>query len=247
MIKFFRKIRQTMVKENKASKYLLYAIGEIILVVIGILIALGINNWNENRKKSIEETKILISLNSEIINNQIGLTTIIEDHKFVLEKTNELSSLMNPNPKEIELEKLDTLMFAVVFLPKFNPITTILSSDKLEGIKDEKLKNKIATWKYAFDKYAFNLKITYDHYTNYMYSFISENYQIKNLKDGILLKSDQSFFDIDARSILSNSTFENHVKLRSLQEKFIYDRATELYNIQKNIIEYIKLKLGEEI
>jgi Family of unknown function (DUF6090) len=236
-----------MVKENKASKYLLYAIGEIILVVIGILIALGINNWNENRKKSIEETKILISLNSEIINNQIGLTTIIEDHKFVLEKTNELSSLMNPNPKEIELEKLDTLMFAVVFLPKFNPITTILSSDKLEGIKDEKLKNKIATWKYAFDKYAFNLKITYDHYTNYMYSFISENYQIKNLKDGILLKSDQSFFDIDARSILSNSTFENHVKLRSLQEKFIYDRATELYNIQKNIIEYIKLKLGEEI
>jgi hypothetical protein len=44
MIKFFRKIRQTTIKENKASKYLLYAIGEIILVVIGIVIALQINN-----------------------------------------------------------------------------------------------------------------------------------------------------------------------------------------------------------
>jgi hypothetical protein len=152
---------------------------------------------------------------------------------------------MNPNPKEIEMERLDTLMFAVVFLPKFNPITTILSSDKLEGIKDEKIKNKIATWKYSFDNYKDNLKFAYDHYTNYMYSFISENYPIKNLKDGLLI-SDQSFFDIDVRSILSNSTFENHVKLRSFQEKFIYDSALELYDIQKNIIENIELKLSNE-
>src|SRR6056297_2485873 len=57
MIKFFRKIRQKMLSENKFSKYLIYAIGEIILVVIGILIALQINNWNENRltkKKSFD-------------------------------------------------------------------------------------------------------------------------------------------------------------------------------------------------
>mgnify|MGYP001591841413 CR=1 FL=1 len=50
MIKFFRRIRQGLLSENKFSKYLLYAIGEIILVVIGILIALQINNWNEKRK-----------------------------------------------------------------------------------------------------------------------------------------------------------------------------------------------------
>ena len=103
MIKLFKKIRQTMIKENKTSKYLLYAIGEIILVVIGILIALGINNWNENRKQNIEEFKILVSLKNEIINNQEQLTTIIKNHKFVFEKVNELSSLMHPNPKEIKL------------------------------------------------------------------------------------------------------------------------------------------------
>ena len=50
MIKFFRKIRQNLLIENKTGKYLKYAIGEIILVVIGILIALQINNWNEQRK-----------------------------------------------------------------------------------------------------------------------------------------------------------------------------------------------------
>jgi hypothetical protein len=51
MIKFFRKIRQKLLSENKFSKYLIYAIGEIFLVVLGILIALQINNWNENRKQ----------------------------------------------------------------------------------------------------------------------------------------------------------------------------------------------------
>jgi hypothetical protein len=68
MIKFFRKIRQKMLSENRFITYLIYAIGEIVLVVIGILIALQINNWNENRKlrtqeishlKNIQEDKLL--------------------------------------------------------------------------------------------------------------------------------------------------------------------------------------------
>ena len=50
MIKFFRKIRHKLLSENRVSKYILYAIGEIVLVVVGILIALQINNWNENKK-----------------------------------------------------------------------------------------------------------------------------------------------------------------------------------------------------
>ena len=51
MINFFRKKRKKLADENKAAKYARYAIGEIVLVVIGILIALSINNWNENRKE----------------------------------------------------------------------------------------------------------------------------------------------------------------------------------------------------
>lgn len=54
MIKFFRKIRYDLMEKNKTGKYLKYAIGEILLVVIGILIALSINNWNE-QKKPIEK------------------------------------------------------------------------------------------------------------------------------------------------------------------------------------------------
>ena len=62
MLKFFRKIRQGLLTENKFGKYLFYALGEIILVVIGILIALSINNWNEGQQHKKEEQRILQEL-----------------------------------------------------------------------------------------------------------------------------------------------------------------------------------------
>ena len=66
MIKFFRKIRQKLLSENKFSKYLLYAIGEIVLVVIGILIALQINNWNENKKNERIQYESLYKLKLDL-------------------------------------------------------------------------------------------------------------------------------------------------------------------------------------
>ena len=76
MIKFFRKIRQNLLTDGKTGKpasqtgrYLKYAVGEIILVVIGILIALSINNWNENRKLKNQELKLLADIRSNLISN----------------------------------------------------------------------------------------------------------------------------------------------------------------------------------
>ena len=66
MNKFFRKIRYDLMSENKTAKYFKYAIGEIILVVIGILIALSINNWNEQRKNAIKEESALTQLKKDL-------------------------------------------------------------------------------------------------------------------------------------------------------------------------------------
>ncbi len=97
MLKFFRRIRRTLLSENKFSKYILYAIGEIILVVIGILLALQINNWNERRKvntlKKDYYNQLIIDLDKEKenINERIfilnsGITSVntyfnyLDDH-----------------------------------------------------------------------------------------------------------------------------------------------------------------------
>ncbi len=79
MIKFFRKIRQNLLLENKTGKYLKYAIGEILLVVIGILIALSINNWNQSRIDKRSESKYLNDIKKEIQNNSSVLDYYIKN------------------------------------------------------------------------------------------------------------------------------------------------------------------------
>ena len=66
MLKFFRKIRYDLMGKNKAGKYLKYTIGEILLVVVGILIALQINNWNETQKGKVKATTILEDIRSDM-------------------------------------------------------------------------------------------------------------------------------------------------------------------------------------
>ncbi|MFD2587802.1 DUF6090 family protein [Croceitalea marina] len=79
MIKFVRKIRQNLLLENKTGKYLKYAIGEILLVVIGILIALSINNWNQSRIDKRSESKYLNDIKKEIQNNNSVLDYYIKN------------------------------------------------------------------------------------------------------------------------------------------------------------------------
>jgi len=73
MIKFFRQIRQSLLSEGKTGKYLKYAFGEIILVMIGILLALQVNNWNENRKAVKAQKRLLINLYEDLGSDSIFL------------------------------------------------------------------------------------------------------------------------------------------------------------------------------
>ena len=124
MIKLFRKIRQQLLTENKFNKYLLYAIGEIILVVIGILIALQINTWNEDdKKRSLKESylkALIVDLSKDTIeiNNvlsyQIKDSLKIATHQLALTKEDaSLEDLLNIkvydwNPKITNLQRFNT-------------------------------------------------------------------------------------------------------------------------------------------
>ena len=94
MIKLFRNIRQSLIMENKTSKYLKYAIGEIVLVVIGILIALQINTWNEKRKATIEEITILKNVQEEILLDTLDISWNIEKHKQFMEEEKKLLNFL---------------------------------------------------------------------------------------------------------------------------------------------------------
>tara|TARA_R110001632_G_scaffold227288_1_gene361714 strand:- start:556 stop:1584 length:1029 start_codon:yes stop_codon:yes gene_type:complete len=80
MIKFFRKIRQNLLTENKFSKYMIYAIGEILLVVIGILIALNINNNNELKKNEQSITSSLKEIQSNLLDDIIESQNVLETY-----------------------------------------------------------------------------------------------------------------------------------------------------------------------
>jgi len=85
MIKFFRKIRQILLTENKFSKYILYAIGEIALVMIGILLALQVNNSNEQRKSKVQEIEILKGIKQDLVNDTTDISYNVRGYEFYIE------------------------------------------------------------------------------------------------------------------------------------------------------------------
>tara|TARA_R110002051_G_scaffold181774_1_gene251277 strand:+ start:49354 stop:50091 length:738 start_codon:yes stop_codon:yes gene_type:complete len=245
MINLFRKFRRQQISSKQYKKYLIYIIGEVFLVVIGILIALQINNWNEGRKMNTEKLKILVELQNEFKENQNALDRKIDLHKFISSQTDDLVNLFNPIPKKADIKKIDTLIITMAFMPEFKATTSVLNSEKLALVQDSKLKSHIADWKFSYEEYRQQIKITYDLYYNHIYPFISENYQIKNA-GGIFFESNKSFFDVDIMKILSNSAFENHVFMRSINAKSILNSATKLKEIQKIIIKNIETVIINE-
>ncbi len=85
MINFFRKIRKKLADDNKPLKYLRYGIGEIVLVVIGILIALQINNWNEQKKQSQKEHKILREIKENVETNVLIFQQAIKQQEAIIQ------------------------------------------------------------------------------------------------------------------------------------------------------------------
>ena len=81
MINLFRKIRRRLLNNGNFSRYLLYAAGEIILVVVGILIALQINNWNESRKNDKQLTQILSTIRQDLVSDTLKVRLVLDNYE----------------------------------------------------------------------------------------------------------------------------------------------------------------------
>ena len=151
MITFFRKVRQKLLTENKFSKYLLYAIGEIMLVVIGILIALQINNWNTNRKNSQFEQSILVDIELEIAANIDRLKETIDRHEQSHEATQEFIRIFEDSHKLSQAtdSTVNALLLTMDFNQTYDPtsgiVESIISSGQINYLKNKELKYLLAS------------------------------------------------------------------------------------------------------
>ncbi len=155
MIKFFRRIRYDLMEKNKTGKpawpvgrYLKYAIGEIILVVIGILIALSINNWNEDRKDKKLEQNYLLKIHKEFKKNKEQFDLIISKHKQSYNSSNWI--IENYNKPDINIDTLrkhlSVFRYSWTYNPSKSSIDAIINSGKLGVIRDNELSNKLIEW-----------------------------------------------------------------------------------------------------
>ncbi|MEP0132087.1 MAG: DUF6090 family protein [Eudoraea sp.] len=160
MIKFFRKIRQKLLTENKFSKYLFYAIGEILLVVVGILIALQVNNWNERKKDRKSEYKSYQKILSSLQKDSLELVKIIRIQDLSLESQNMFMTtdhsilLGSLGANEIDHHLLQFRNGVLSFFPRYGTYKTLLSTSGMDNIKSEKIKSLlIDLYDYKYKRY----------------------------------------------------------------------------------------------
>ncbi|NJN49872.1 MAG: hypothetical protein HC798_00130 [Polaribacter sp.] len=177
MIKFFRKIRQKLLEQNRVSKYLLYAFGEIVLVVIGILIALQVSNWNKQNEDRKLEKRYVSELILDLQKDSIFIADVREtSYQQMLSK----SKLTEYFEGQQFIEDSLIVYFGTQWkpVPKFNPITTTLDELKSTGnikvIQNSSIRRKILE--------------TYNYYTTHINN-TQERYHIQQNALGNLVMS----------------------------------------------------------
>ena len=199
MIKFFKKIRQQLLTENKFSKYLIYAIGEIVLVVIGILIALSINNWNENSKRLKTEKQLFENLITSLKKDSTDISQIIDYQSKSYELQNRMiNSSISEFTHSLSKEEISENIFILYtggysFFPKYGVYSSIVSSKGIDFIKSEKIKSQlIDLYDFQYKRYESIDKILDAKFQDALYPFLS-----KELKFQVGYNSEYSLINID--------------------------------------------------
>jgi len=239
MIKLFRNIRQNLIMENKTSKYLKYAIGEIVLVVIGILIALQINNWNQDRLATIEEHNIYKNLNTEFKTNKELLQEDIAENNNSMSAGKILMDLIGSDDDALRAKNPDSLIFrffesgGIDFSE--NTILELIQSGKMQYIQNDNIKNLTFEWNQkkenAVRSYEQKQRVT-----NLLIAYLYKRYPIKNIDIyGVLKWKEPSKLQVNKLAIF------NEVEFESLTDDLLYTlhNLIEKQKTLQNIIEQI--------
>ena len=257
MIKFFRHIRKSLLMNlpagkagNKTSRYFKYAIGEIVLVVIGILIALQINNWNEKRIIKEENNVILRNLNTEFSENLVQLDSSLNYFNDVIEGLDQLLKLMRTQEGNLTNSEFDTILHKTFFTPNWSPSSFVLvelkNSGALSKLSNNKLKSLLFKWEREFDKME-QSKIGYIEYGSQYIEFITKNGSVRNL-DALSERTKNLQKSIIAQNnpaLLKVPEFENRADNFYFLAVSIRNELKTLKVIMKDIIKVSNIELKQ--
>jgi hypothetical protein len=246
MIKIFRKIRSRLLGEGKFSKYALYAIGEIVLVVVGILLALQFNTWNTNSKERVQAKWYLNTMLDDLHYQTQTLKIIEEEHnaaifdaKSILKTYYETGSFVEVDSFNI---KLNGLMYAQFFPNTNNTYQELVSSGQLSLIKNKDLSLEVIDF-YLFsedNEHVFQNDIDNIFYPQ-IYPVLTSLVQvdltdyISDEKDRYLLDQLPSISKLILQRLQNTETqlaLENAIKLKIL---ILSDQLTIIKETQKGI------------
>ncbi|WP_228853491.1 hypothetical protein [Aegicerativicinus sediminis] len=259
MIKFFRKIRQKLISENKFSKYLFYALGEIILVVIGILIALQVNNLNDKRNIEANTKNNLITLRAELISNKEKLKFNIDVVNAQIRNSLNLIDSLNKN---MDLDDKD--LFLLNKIGKLGPLrlksltTTSLSDFINSGYYSAFLTGEIKNNLLVYNSEIQNVNVTLDRFEEYwkeielpyltnhfsildMYtqSLSNPSEQANRLTDNTILKSNKKYFTNDLEAFFNNREFASMYTARFAELRAVFYAMDSLISSIDNLIKSI--------
>ena len=208
MIKLFRNIRQNLINEGKTTKYLKYAIGEIVLVVIGILIALQINNWNEEKKYKKQIWTKIQSVLGDIREDSVDINGVIRDLSIQNNATNHIIPIMESEQKIIQ----DSLKFIL----DFNSFTTtpILSQQNntwdylnANGVLSELEDQQLVSMLTDYYSYLDDLSINFNN------SAIPVRLELRQLKYELFTNSEhRKFFPTNNPGVPNKAVYEAILK-----------------------------------
>ena len=251
MIKFFRKIRQNLLSEGKTGKYFKYAISEILLVMIGILLALQVNNWNNSRIEANREQTILRNLRSDFNDNITELNRIYQGTEESYRSSVSLLEIIKDDSPIIS-EEIEALLNSIIngfYSLDLNSasIDEIINSGSLSIIKDVKLREQISNWSFIVADSEDDIEIYYDYMFNSFIPSLSKKTTLRNMAipDFLIQRVDipqvtRSKFELDYNKTLRSPEFENEVYNNALNVVYVLDNYKKIEAYLNDTLELIE-------
>lgn len=252
MINFFRKTRKKMAESNKPIKYLRYAIGEILLVVIGILVALQINNANEIHKIRNKELVYLNNIKTDLQLNKISLDEFIKARE-ASNRSVEIVLEIFEGMREIDLNEFNlntvNVMIWYPFHQNDNTYRELMNSGNFAIISNKLIKNKLQDNESNYKRIAFIENEMQQDYETYLYepffsiadlqsSMKNYTYQLENGKGLTNNEIDLS----DVKTLLKNQKFKNGFSLSFYNSSMLLDEYSEMIERTNQLIQLIDIE-----